>query len=129
MRGLKIVLLINIVSGVIYTLGLVFFPRQLAGIMMAPQEAAWSIYLIPIYLSITTASWYAYREPDQNAPIIRAFVVLWVGLVITHLFNVATGIEQLNVTLPLFVFDFVMAAVILYYYIGYEKARGKGKSI
>lgn len=122
MRGLKLFLFINFISGGIYTLLLLLLPRQLAGTLMAPQEIAWVRYLVPIYLALTIASWHAYRDPRENVAVIQALMVMWVGLVLTHLLNAAFGDEQLGTTAPLLVFDAIMAALMAYFYPRGERA-------
>ena len=94
MRGLKLVLLVNFISGGMYTLLLVLLPRQLTDTVMVPQEIAWVRYLAPIYLALTIASWHAYRKPSENLAVIQALMVIWLGLLLTHLTNAATNRSQ-----------------------------------
>jgi|GEM_PF-4350652 len=116
MRGLKVLLLINFISGGMYTLLLLVLPGQVAGTMMAPQEIAWVRYLVPIYLALSIASWHAFHKPQENVAVIQALLVMWAGLVIAHLLNAVTGDTQLGVTMPLVVFDAIMAAAFAYFY-------------
>jgi drug/metabolite transporter (DMT)-like permease len=129
MRGLKVMLLINLISGGMYTLLLLLLPRQLVGILMAPQEIAWARYLVPIYLALTFASWHAYRKPRENVTVIQTLLVMWVGLVLTHLVNAAFGDEQLMMTAPLLVFDAIMAAGLAYFYFQGEKVTKKHETV
>ena len=116
MRGLKVLLLINFISGGMYTLLLLVLPGQVAGTIMAPQEIAWVRYLVPIYLALSIVSWHAFRKPQENVAVIQALLVMWAGLVIAHLVNAVTGDTQLGVTMPLLVFDAIMAAAFAYFY-------------
>ncbi len=122
MHGLKALLLINFISGGMYTLLLLVLPGQVAGTMMAPQEIAWVRYLVPIYLALSIASWHAFRKPLQNVGVIQALLIMWVGLVMTHLLNAVTTDEQLGGTMPLLAFDAIMAAAFAYFYPRRERA-------
>jgi hypothetical protein len=116
MRRLKVLLLINSLFGVMYTLLLLMLPHQLPGTIMVPQEIAWVRYLVPLYLALSIASWHAYRKPRENMAVIQVLVVMWVGLVLTHLINAVAGDGQLAATWPLLVFDAIFAAAFVYFY-------------
>ena len=77
MRGLRIILLISFISGILYALSLLIIPEQLADLGWGPEERLWTIFLVPLYASLVTANWYAYRVPEENKPIVKAFVVMW----------------------------------------------------
>lgn len=129
MRGLKIVLLVNFISGGMYTLLLVLLPRQLTNIVLVPQEIAWVRYLVPIYLALTIASWHAYRKPSENLAVIQALMVMWVGLFFTHLINAALGDEQLRMTAIWLVFDAIIAAWMVYSYPWRKSATQEHKAV
>ena len=77
MRGLKLILLVNFISGGIYTLLFLLLPRQVVGTLIAPPEIAWVWYLVPIYLALTVTSWHAYSKPSENMALIQALMVMW----------------------------------------------------
>jgi cytochrome bd-type quinol oxidase subunit 2 len=91
-------------------------PNRLAGTTMAPQEINWVRYLVLLYLALSIASWHAYRKPRENMTIIQVLVVMWVGLVLTHLINVVAGDEQLAATWSSLVFDAIFATAFVYFY-------------
>jgi hypothetical protein len=88
MRGLKIFLLISFISGILYILSLLIIPEQLANLGWGPEEKLWTIFLVPLYAGLGTANWYAFRNPEDNKAIVKAFIVMWgFTIFVTHIYR------------------------------------------
>ncbi len=122
MRALKVILFIGFLSGVIYALLLLFFPGQLADAGYGPQDMAWAPLLVPLYLGLATANWYAFHNPRKNVAVVRALIVMWGLFPLAHLYNGAIGAEEWGIALPSLIVDAVMAALLVYFYPRGEKA-------
>lgn len=123
MRGIKILLFVSLVSGLVYALALIVIPLQLAEVGAGPEEILWSRFLVPLYLGLATANWYAFRDPLKNVAVIQALIVMWGLLALTHIFTGATGLEEWRTGLPWLVFDAAMAALLVFFY-PRNQARG-----
>jgi len=117
---LRIMLIASAVGSVAYAAGLVI-PGLYPIPEMAPEGAAWSRYLVPIYLGLGAIGWVASRREGESRGIAWSFVVIWAGLVVTHLVNMALGDEPVGViTVGLLAFDATMGTLLT---IGIVRAR------
>lgn len=117
MRGLRIFLFISFVANVMYVLGLTLTPKLLTEFGMAPQEILWARYLVPLYLAISFGNWHAFRDPIRNEALTQMMIVTWGLLIPTHIFTLGTGIEPLNSAIRLGIFDFILTAGLVYFYL------------
>ncbi len=110
---LRWLFLLNALAAVGYAIGLVVVPGLLADLAMAPESVSWARYLMPIYLALAAVSWVAYRRPNASTGIGWALVIVWAGLAVSHVVNMALGDEPIGPpTVGLLVFDAVMVIAL-----------------
>ena len=120
MSLLRIMLIVSAIGSAGYAVGLVI-PGLYPVPEMAPEGAAWSRYLVPIYLGLAAIGWLASRREAASRGIAWSFVVIWAGLVITHVVNMALGDEPVGmITVGLLAFDATMGTLLT---IGLLRAR------
>jgi len=120
MSLLRIMLIVSAVGSVGYAVGLLI-PGLYPVPEMAPEGVAWGRYLVPIYLGLGALAWLASRRPAESTGPAWAFVLIWAGLVVGHVINMALGDEPVGpITLGLLVFDATMGTLLT---IGIVRAR------
>ena len=126
MRGLRIFLFISFAANVMYILGLILAPELLMEFGMAPQEILWARYLVPIYLAISFGNWYAFQDPVRNDALVQMLIAVWGLLIPVHLFTFGTGLEPLSSAMRLGIFDLILTAGFLYFYLKRETPTQAG---
>lgn len=122
MRPLRIMLIASSIGSVVYGIGLVI-PGLYPVPEVAPEGVAWARYLVPIYLGLGVIAWQAARRPTELLGVAWAFVLVWGGLVVGHVVNLALGDEPVGVlTLGLLAFDTIMGGLLA---AGIVQARGQ----
>ena len=122
MRALRVFLFVSFLSSAIFALLLLFLPGQLADVGLGPQDISWARFLVPIYLGLATANWYAFQNPRKNVAVIQALIVIWGLEVLAHLYHGTTVAEEWSIALPTLIVDAVVAAGLVSFYPRGEKA-------
>jgi len=113
MSLLRVMLIASALGSVGYGIGLVI-PDLYPVPEVAPEGDAWARYLVPIYLGLGAIAWLASRRPTETIGLAWCFVLVWGGLVATHLVNMWLGDEPVNaITLGLLAFDTAMGGLLL----------------
>jgi len=113
MNLLRIMLAVTSVSSVGYAVGLLV-PGLFPAPEMAPDGILWPRYLVPIYVGLAAMAWLGLRRPEVTIPVAWTFVLVWAGLVLTHIVNLTLGDEIAGpMTLGLLVFDASMGGLLL----------------
>lgn len=122
MQGLKVFLLISFIAGAIWSLLLLFLPEQLVELKMGPESSVSARYFGAVGLALTTANWYALRNPGRNIAVVRALIVLGGLAALVGLYHGIAGNEVWGTALLKIVPAAVLAAGLGYFHPRGEKA-------
>lgn len=113
MGPMRVMFLVTAIASAGYAAGLLI-PGLYPTPEFGPEGVAWPRYLAPIYLGLAVIAWSASRRPARHVATGWGFVVIWGGLVATHLWNLLTGDEQVGlITIGLLMFDTALFVLML----------------
>ena len=92
MRGIKVVLFINLLLWAIYGLADLFFPAYLVSIHMG-QDSVSARHVAVIVLGLAVVIWHAFRNPARYVMVVDALVVVNVIDSLVGVFQSVKGIE------------------------------------
>ena len=92
MRGIKVVLFINLLLWATYGLADLFFPAYLVTINMG-QDSVSARHVAAIVLGLAIMIWHAFRNPARYVMVVDALIVLNVIDLLVGVFQSVKGIE------------------------------------
>jgi peptidoglycan/LPS O-acetylase OafA/YrhL len=92
--GLKITLFVAFLLTMVFALGYLFFPGQMADADMGPEDIVIARYGGVTMVGLALALWYASRNPHKNVAVVRAALVLFALTAIVGLYHGFTGEEE-----------------------------------
>lgn len=116
MTGLKVTLFIAFIGDVLFALGLLFFPGQMAEAKMGPQDVVSARYFGATLGGLALALLYAYRNPHKNVAIVRAALVIFALSALVGLYHGLTGQEGWGAALAAIVMGGLLALGLALFY-------------
>jgi hypothetical protein len=112
MRGIRVVLFINLLLWTAYAATDLFFPEYLVKMNLG-QDAASARHVGAIATGLAVAIWYAFRKPAENVGVINALIVLNVVDLLVGVGQSVAGIETWNNTTPGIVMNTILGAGLI----------------
>ena len=125
MRGIRVVLMLNLILWSAYGLVDLVFPDYLVKMNLG-QDAASARHVAAIAIGLAVAIWYAFRSPSEYVGIVDALIVLNSVDLLVGLYQSATSIETWADTTPGMILNVLLGAGLIIFRPSREKAAGDG---